>query len=41
MWNVEMTVTTALMVLSLINPVVLQDIQPFQTLLGVKSKQEG
>lgn len=37
MWNVEMTVTMALMVFSLINPEVLQDIQPFQTLFGVKS----
>ncbi|AWF39184.1 TPA: hypothetical protein ACNHZ6_003518 [Proteus mirabilis] len=39
MWNVEMTVTMALMVSSLINPEVLQDIQPFQTLFGVKSPQ--
>lgn len=39
MWNVEMTVTMALMVFSLINPEVLQDIQPFQTLFGVKSPQ--
>lgn len=39
MWNVEMTVTMALMVSSLIKPEVLQDIQPFQTLFGVKSPQ--
>ncbi|HGM9870748.1 TPA: hypothetical protein ACKRE2_003613 [Proteus mirabilis] len=39
MWNVEMTVTMALMVSSLVNPEVLQDIQPFQTLFGVKSPQ--
>jgi len=39
MWNVEMTVTMALMVFSLIDPEVLQDIQPFQTLFGVKSPQ--
>lgn len=39
MWNIEMMVTIALMVLSLINPEVLQDIQPFQTLFGVKSPQ--
>ncbi|MGV2470003.1 hypothetical protein, partial [Bacillus subtilis] len=38
-WNAEMTVTTVLMVMSLINPLVLQDLQPFQTLFGVKSKQ--
>ncbi|ENN8378741.1 hypothetical protein ACAX46_004208 [Providencia rettgeri] len=38
-WNVEMTVTTILMVVSLINPEVLQDVQPFQTVFGVKSKQ--
>ncbi|HGD3352649.1 TPA: hypothetical protein ACI4A0_003591 [Proteus mirabilis] len=36
-WNVEMTVTAVLMAASLINPEVLQDIQPFQTLFGVKS----
>lgn len=39
MWNIEMMVTIALMVSSLINPEVLQDIQPFQTLFGVKSPQ--
>lgn len=39
MWNVEMAVTMALMVSSLINPEVLQYIQPFQTLFGVKSPQ--
>ncbi|MBS0861933.1 hypothetical protein [Providencia rettgeri] len=39
MWNIEMTVTTILMIVSLINPEVLQDVQPFQSLFGVKSKQ--